>query len=876
MSWIRGVIERVREALDRGRFESELDEEIRFHIDRETERLVATGMSPEAARREAQRMFGEVGRVKDDAREGSGIPWIESVVRDARVAARGLRRAPGFTTSAVLTLGIGIGATTAVFSLIDGVLLEPLPYPSPERLVRIHEKSPPSNVFNISVADLLAIHEMQQVFEAVAGVQGGSAAFTGRGDPQQIPVARVTADWFRVLGVEPAEGRGFLPGEDRPGAEPAVVLSASFRDRAFGDGVDALGQSIVLDDVSHTVVGVLDEGVVSLAGYTADAWPIYRLDPPRRRGPFPMRGVGRLLPDRTFEDAVADLDRISVALFPIYSGIDYRDDSTRLTPFPLKEVMLGDVGQGLWLMLGAVAGVLLIAVANVGSLFLVRATGKEREVVLRASLGATRRRLAAQLFIESLLVASLGGAAGVLLGWLGLEVFIASNPAIPRIREVGLDGSTLLLTAAVTLGAALLFGLAPMARVAMSSMSARGLGDRTGARGAWARLRSALVTAEFALAFSLAVGAALLLVSFQNLQRVDLGYDPDGVVALQMALPTARYGEIEESQAFWEEALERIRAQPGMVSAGLGSSLPPGGAGSTGTNNFDLVDRPVPDGTSEPVALWNEADAGFLSALGVPLLRGRLFEDADRNGDPVIVVSESWAERYYPGGDALGAQLYSGGDRSVALTVVGVVGNVEYQWLTGNDDEAVYEPTWQAPMRAGWVVVRSERSTADVALQLRSVIGSMDPNLPLRIQSMDERSTGPLARPRQWTTLLGVFAGFGLLLACVGVYGVLSHYVSTQRREIGIRVSLGAQPASVRRLVIGRGMSLAVLGILLGLAASLFLARWLQTLVFGVSPHDPLTLAAVAVGLALVAFAACALPAINATRIDPAVTLKGD
>jgi predicted permease len=824
-------------------------------------------------------MFGEVGRVKEDAREGSGIPWIETALRDARFALRGLRRSPGFTASAVLTLGIGIGATTAVFSVVDGVLLEPLPYPEPERLVRIHERSSPENVFNISVADFLAIEEQQQVFEAVAAVQGGSVAFTGRGEPEQIPVARVTADWFRVLGVEPVEGRSFLPGEDRPGAEPAVVLSASFRDRAFGAGANALGQSIVLDDVSHMVVGVLDEGITALAGYTADAWPIYRLDPPRRRGPFPMRGVGRLLPDRTFEDAVSDLDAISRRIFPIYAGVDFRDDGTRLTPFPLKEVLLGDIGNGLWLMLGAVAGVLLIAVANVASLFLVRATGKEREMVLRASLGATRRRLAAQLFMESLMVAASGGATGVLLAWLGLEAFVASNPAIPRIREVSLDGSILLGTGAVTLGAALLFGLAPMARIATSRLRTRGLGDRGSAGGwaGWSRLRSALVTAEFAVAFSLATGAALLLVSFQKLNQVDLGYDPEGVVALQLSLPAARYTDNEQLDAFWAEAIRRIQGQPGVIAAGVGGSLPPGGPGSAGTNDFDLLDQPVPDGQSSPVALWNGVDPGFLRALGVPLLRGRLFEDSDRDGQPVLLVSESWARRYYPDRDVVGAQLYSGGDRSTAMTVVGVLGNVEYQWLTGMDDQTVYEPAWQVILRSGWLVVRSERSAQDVATQLRSVIAGLDPNVPTtRIQTMDERATGPLARPRQWTTLLGLFAGFGLLLACVGVYGVLSHYVSAQRKEIGIRVSLGARPSSVRRLVIGRGMSLAALGIGLGVGISLYVARWLQALVFGVSPHDPATLAAVALGLAIVAFVACALPASSATRIDPAITLKGD
>ncbi|HUF75626.1 MAG TPA: ABC transporter permease [Longimicrobiales bacterium] len=876
MSWMRGSWERLRETLARRRFEAEMDEEIRYHVEREVERLVRSGFGEEAARFEARRRFGDVSRVKEDAREGSGIPVVENALRDARQAIRGFRTHPTFSLSVVLVLGLGIGATTAIFSVVDAVLLKPLPYPDPDRLVRLHEQNRPGNIWNISVADFLAVEE-QQVFESVAAVQSASVAFTGRGQPEQIAAARVTADWFRVLGVEPMEGRGFAAGEDRPGAEPTVVLGSDFRDRVFGAGADALGASVTFDDVRYTVIGVLGEEWSSLAGVSAEAWLALRLDPPVRRGPFPLRGLARLRPGSTLEDARVDLDAISRRLFPIYADIDWRDEEARITPFPLRDMMLGDIGHGLWLMFGAVVGVLLIAVANVGSLFLVRAAGREREMALRASLGAGRRRLAAQLLTECLVFAAIGGATGLLVAWLGLEALVKWGPKIPRLAEVGLDGSVLLWTAAVTLGSALLFSLAPLSGLAGSRLDHSRVSRPTLGAGGWARLRSALVAAEFALAFTLVTGAGLLLASFVRLQQVDPGYDPADVVAVRLSLPAARYPEPAAVRRFWEHAERALRETPGVLGAGVGGSLPPGGPGSAGTNNFDLLDRPVSDGESEPHAYWNAVSPGFVEALRMRLVRGRVFDDRDRDGGaPVVLVSESWAQRHYPDAEVLGARLYAGGDRSVAMTVVGVVGDVKYEGLAGADDAAVYEPDWQVNLRDAHLVVRG-RAGGATADELRRVIAGLDADLPTsRLQTMEERTEGTLDRPRHWTTLLGTFAAFGLVLACVGVYGVLSHYVSTRRKEIGIRISLGAELSSVRRLVIGRGMVVAVTGILLGLVLSLLTGHWLQSLVFGISPHDPVTLALVTLGLVAVALVACTLPAVRATRVDPAITLRTD
>jgi predicted permease len=432
----------------------------------------------------------------------------------------------------------------------------------------------------------------------------------------------------------------------------------------------------------------------------------------------------------------------------------------------------------------------------------------------------------------------------------------------------------------VTLGSGILFGLAPLGRIVSAGGLANPGRERASAghprRSSW--VRAAVVTAQFAVAFSLTAGAALLVGSFLRLQRIDPGYDSEGVVAMLISLPDRGYEEVDDAQNFWSEALRRIAEVPGVAVAGVGGALPPAGPGSAGTNNFDLLDQPVGDGESEPYALWNWTSPGYLRALDVPLLRGRSFDEGDRAGPPVVLVSDSWARRFYPEREAIGAQLYAGGDRSVAMTVIGVVGDVKYLGLDAVNDEAVYEPHWQVPMRTGWMVVRARPALDGGVMDgVRSEMARLDPDIPLAsVQTMAERTAESLARPRQWTLLLGLFATLGLALACVGVYGVLSYYVSTQRKEIGVRVSLGAKPGAVRRLVMARGMTLAMLGITIGIGVSLLSAHWLRTVVFELSPRDPTTLALVALGMTAVALVACALPAVRATRIDPASTLKGE
>ncbi len=876
MSWFARLKSRFSELLNRPRAERELDEEIAYHLGRETDRLIGAGADPAEAKRIAQKAFGRASTVREQAREEWRLRWVEDTLRDLKYAARGLRRSPTFTVAAVLTLGLAIGATTAIYSIVDAVLLDDLPYPEPDRLVRMFEQNAPTNRWSLSVVDFQAVKEQQRSFEHVAALQAARVTLTGRGRPERFVAGRVTADWFRVLGVHPLEGRGFATDEDQPGSSPVVVISAGLRDRMFGEGARGIDEVLTLDGVPHTVVGVLGRDRASLAGLRADVWPILQLEPPTRRGPFFLRGFGRLSGGVSVAGAEADLADITRRIYPIWAE-GFRDEKALITPYSLRETILGGVGTGVWLLFGAVLGVLLIATANVANLLMVRASGREHEMALRTSLGGTKRRLVRLLLTESLLLAAIGGAVGVALAFLCLETFVGTSPNLPRLDEISLDGGVLAFAAAVTLGSGVLFGLAPLLQTAPSLMQNLRGGDRADASGSRGRrLRSALVAAEFAIALPLLAGAALLVSSFVRLQNVDPGYDPTNLVSADVSLPPAEYEGYSEVVAFWDEALRRVREIPGVRAAGIGTGLPPNLQGET--NNFDLVDKPVPEGSSEPSVPWSWASPGFWGALGVPLQRGRMFEERDgRDSLPVVMVSEAWASRYYPDGDVLGKQLYSGGDRDNPMTVVGVLANVKFEGLDTAGDVAVHEPFAQAGFRSVSLLVRSEGPVAGIVGRLRAVFQELDPALPLsNVETMDARLSAEVAGPRYWTTLFSLFAGLGLVLAAIGVYGVLSYTVSRQSREIAIRIALGAHPAAVRRSVVLGGMARVGIGIAIGLTLALLGTQWLESLLFDVSATDPLALAVAVAGLVLIAGIACYVPAHRATKIDPMRALRAD
>ncbi|MBX6330307.1 MAG: ABC transporter permease [Gemmatimonadaceae bacterium] len=864
-------------ALTRARtLDAELDAEVRLHIDLETDDLVRTrGLSPEEARRRALVAFGGVERYKEAQRDARGVRWIEELAQDLRYAVRGLLRSPAFSLSAVLVLGLGIGATTAVFSAVHAVLLAPFPYPRADRIVRIYQQDGPTNRWGLSVVDFRAIEAQQRSFSAVGVLKWSDVPASVGGRTEQRRVVWATSGIFRALAVHPAYGRAPTPDDDRPGAPRVVVASDAFAVRAFGSAASAVGKTVAIDGLSHTIVGVLAPEVRRLAGVRGDLWPAFQLPTPTRRGPFGHVVIARLADGVTLDAAAADLAGISERLFPEWAS-SYQNARARFTPVPLRETIVVNARKALGLFGVAVSLVLLVAVANVSHLVLVRVMGRSREVALRTVLGATRARLARMWITESVVLAAAGGAAGLLVGALGLRVLVAVNANLARIDEARLDTTAVLFAAGVSLVVAVIMGAYPAALLLRRDLgTALRSGDRSvaGARRVQS-LRGVLLVAELALTVPLLAATGLLLNSIVRLERVDPGFPPEHLLALHVALPAAQYADDSSIATLWTRALPRIREVHGIVHAGLGTAMPPDDPWDE--NNFDLIDYPVPSGGTQPVSPWPLVTSEYFAALGVPLLAGRLFGPADTVGaPPEVVVSRSWVRHYLPDGRAVGRQLIAGGCTSCPpTTIVGVVGDVKYRGLAESGD-AVYEPLSQGWSRDVNLFLRTTGSSAEVGARVRAVLQSLEPGASLDGPVLvSDRLAESVARPRAWTALLASFAGAALVLAAIGIFGTLSDVVSARRREIGVRMALGATPRAIVSAVVGQGMRYALAGAVLGLAAAAAGARWMGSVLFEVSPGDPLTLAAVTVLLLAVAGIACWLPARRAATVDPADAIR--
>ena len=880
MNPLPGIVERFKALFLRNRVERELDEELQYHLDRETEARAQAG-SPDA-RRDALMTLGGVEKVKEEVREARGVLLLEEWLADTRYALRALRRSTGFTLSVMAVLGIGIGAATAVFTVVDRVLLSGLSYPHPERLVRIQQRSSPTNVFTLSVVDLQAIAAQQRSFEAFGGIRYESASANASGTAERVPIGRVTSGFFRALGVPAAHGRLLAASDDVPGAPPAVVISSAFAERTFGgaSSASAVGRAIAIDGVSHQVVGVLEPGRRELAGMPVDVWPALQLTAPKRRGPFGYRAVARLKEGVTIEQAARDLAGISERIFPLWAA-GYQDAGSRFYPIPLRDAIVGRARGHVGLFAGAVALVLLLAIANVATLMLVRISAREQELSVRAALGAGRRRLVQLILIECLTLTVLAGATGVAIAALALRSVRLVAPELPRMGEVALGPAGVAFAISAALAAGVLISLAPLLSVvgrgrtsarasAVASSSARvGTGRHTN------RVRGALVVAEFALALPLLMGAGLLMNSFLRLQSVDPGFDSRGLFAVQISLPAVRYSEPAAALAFWRRVDRRAAETNGVTAAGLTGSLPPDNYGDV--NNFNLLDKPVPPGTSQPVAPWPSVTTGYFAALGIPVLEGRLFTESDSvDAPPVVVVSRSWAAKYYPGESALGKRLMSGGCTDCPpTTVVGVVGDVRYLGLASEAD-AVYAPLPQEGGTSLFLVARSRLGAAETLRALRSTVASLDPDIaPVEIV-MTDRLREALGDPRRWATLLGAFAAAGVLLAALGIFGLMSYVVRQRRREMGVRIALGAVPSSLTGLVVLRGMRYAIVGTAIGLGISAFESRWLGSLLFGVRAGDPTTVVGAITAMIAIAALACWVPGFRAGRTPPADVLRAE
>lgn len=814
-------------------------------------------------------------------------PRIEPSLADARAAGRSLIREPGFSLTVVMTLALGVGASAAVFMLVDGVLLEPLPYREPDRLAFVTLRNARSPLVGMSVVDYQAVAERGgPSFESLAAViygrqanAGGPAlpnrvAVNAGGEPRSASAAWVAGQLFSTLGVAMEQGRDFRPGEDVPGADPVVVLSYSFAESVLGG--DAVGRTIAIEGLSHTVVGVLPASAAEVVGIRADVWPQFHLYPPGRRGPFYMRGYARLADGATLDRATADLERVSEEIFPLWSD-GFQDTTARLVAYPLRDVIVGDLGSLLYLVAGAVALVLVITVANIAGLTLTRAVGRRRELAVRAALGAGRGRLARLILVDNLLLAAAGGVLGAAFAWIGIEAFRRLGPPVPRLDEVGADAGFVGFVMLVTLLSGLLIAASPLAmmlsRGAGGAVLSAGRGSSSGR--AAQRARSALLFAEFALTVPLLLAGGLLLVSLLRLQSADPGFDPDGVFAVPVSLPEARYPDWQAAQRFWQEAEGRAAAVPGVTGAGFATALPPDLAAHF--NNFDLLDRPVDSGDAQPTAHWSTVTPGFFQALAPTLIEGRTLRASDDDDSPLVaVVTRAWARRHYPGESAIGRQMIAGGCIPCGpTTVVGVIADVNYTGLDG-DGEGVFAPARQESPRNMYLVVRADRPVADVVPLVRRSLRDLDADLPFEAMTMDDRLADSLSQPRGWTLLLGSFGVAAILLVAVGIFGLLSYFVDRQRREIGVRMALGADGRRVVRMVVGRGLTVALLGTAAGLAASVPMTGWLESMLYEVRGGDPLTWVGVVALVIGVALAACWIPARRAAGVEPCRALLSE
>jgi predicted permease len=844
----------------------ELDEEMGLHLALEAEEIArVAGVPDDEARRRALVRFGGLTRYQEEHRDARGVRWLEQTRRDLRHAARALLRSPGFTLSAVGVLALGIGSTTAVFSAVNAVLRNP----SHDTLAVIFFRGFPS----LSTVDYRAIEEQQRSFVAVGAMRGGEAAFQASGNPEHVRVGRVTSGFFRVLGVRAAAGRLIELRDEPVGADRVAVVSHALAARALGGATAAVGQSITVDGIAHTVVGVLPPSGELLAT-RADVWPALQLPEPERRGPFGMLVIARLTPGVTFESATGDLGAISDRIFPLWAP-GFSDRTVRYEAVPIRTAALGTSSRMLRIFGAAVALVLLIGVANVASLMLVRAIGRSREVSLRAVLGASRAQLVRLFVTESALLSAAGAIAGIAVGALGLRALVAKGPQMPGLTATSLDGRAVLFAVGLAVIAGLVVGTYPVVQLFRKGHGGLATGDRAigGGRGTRA-IRSGFVVAQFALALPLLAISGLLLISFVRLQRVDPGFDPRNMLTVRVSLPSGQYDTSTAVAGYWARALPRVREVAGVRDAGLGSSLPPDDFGSS-NDNFDLIDRPVASGAPEPSAPWPSASTEYFATLGVRLLEGRWFGPADTGAAPVVLVSRSWVQRHYPGESPIGKTMVRGGCTDCPpTTIIGVVGDVRYSGLDGPLD------AMHSPVAEGWpntliLYVRTEATPEDLVVPVREALRSVDPAVPLEdAASMEQRLYSSVAQPRQWATLLGTFAAVALGLAAIGVFGMLSYMVGTRRREIGVRMALGAGQSTVVRMIVASGLTHAIIGSALGLVAALVGTRALTTVLYDVSAGDPGTLALATLALLTVALIACWLPARRAAAIDPLTAIR--
>ena len=876
---------------------ADLEDELRFHLEARVDEYVAAGMTPQQARADALLRFGDVERVRRSCeqidssyeRERRRADMWHAMLQDIRYAARTLRRSPAFTIIAVLTLALGIGANTAIFSVVNGVLLRPLPYTEPERLVRLFTAFRGSGVerYSVSQPEFMDYKGLGHVFENAAAYTGAGLTLTGgcasgssACEPERVRGIAATRDLFPVLGISPARGRNFEGEDGRQGREPVVIVTHELWQNRFGGDPGLLGRSLTLNGIARRVVGILPPDVDF---NRAEAFiPIFiNPDSMTGRASNYLSAVARLRPNITVEQAQRELNALTRRTNEQYANVYPASMGYGATVLSMRDEMVGDVRPALLILLGAVGLVLLIACANVANLLLARGEARQREIAVRLALGASRGRILLQLLTESTVLALVGAVGGVLLAWWGMKSLLAVNPqAIPRLEEIRIDGTVGLVTLALAVLTGILFGLAPAMQMVRGELqSSLKEGSRGGsASGQRQRLGRALVIGEIALAVVVVIGAALLVRSFWTLRNADPGFRPENVLAVDLSVPSSRYDD-QATTIFYQQLVARMAALPGVRAAAAASDLPP----ISGGNNWDITiaGRPLAPGEAAPSPQVRVVTREYFRTLSIAAARGRFFGAEDSpSSAPVAVINETMARSLWPDADPVGQQVRFS-KKLPWITIVGVARDVRSMGLSDPVPVEIYILHDQLPKVAGgseramYVVLRTAIDPLSLAPAARRAVREADPLIAIvGIRSMTQMVDLSVARPRFTMLLLGVFGTVAFTLAAIGIYGIMSYAVKRRAREIGIRMALGARPGDVLRLVVGQGMQLALIGLATGIAGALLATRLMGTLLYGVSATDPLTFAGIALLLAAVAFLASWLPARRAVLTDPTLALR--
>jgi predicted permease len=904
MRFLRRFLARLKNFATGRRDDQRLREEMEEHLARQTEENLRAGMNVEEARRQAVLKFGWVGTVREDYHAEQSMPFFENLIQDLRYALRMFAKSPGFSAIAILTMALGIGATTAIFSLVDATLLHPLPYPHPEELVRIEDDLPGAGATDAGIS-IPEWKDLQRsgIFQYVVLQIFGSANLTGVSQPSRMQYEGVSPGYFAMLGVKPELGHTFDPQDQRPGFTLDVVISDGLWKRAFGSDPHIVGRSLRGDNDSYRVIGVMPPGFRdpgrTVGERKTEQWAAlgFEEDPaqaPNRSLRLPLETVGRLKPGLTVAAAQSQLDGLTASLRKQFPD-DYPADSkwtVRLVP--LKENVVGNVRQSLILLLGAVALVLLIGCVNVANLLLARASARSREMAVRQALGAARKRLVWQLLTEGLLLSLLGGVAGVVILFCMKGFLLRLIPeSMPRLNDLSINWTVMLFALAASIAAGVIFGLAPARQAGRLNLANTLRAEGRGSKGSThqTRTRRVLVVTEFALSLVLMVAAGLLLRSFWELYKAPLGFNPQRVMSVQLWLPSPNddktdiYATAAQEAVFARELLRRSRLLPGVQEAALGSepSIP---LRHDRNPSALIVEGRETKSKQPPLIERSQVTPGYFHLLEIPLLRGRLFNDGDDEKAPqVAVINRAMAETYWPDEDPLGKRLKVGRGRAGVgqrasktwITIVGVVADARTESLTSASVPQIYLSLYQETPKELAIFLRGDLNASAIPEEVRAMVQSVDPELPVYgAQTLDDAVSASLEQRRFSMNIVAAFAITSLLLAALGIYGVISYLVSERTQEIGIRLALGARRGTILQMVLRQGLGLAMAGAGLGLVGSVIMSHLMAGLLYGVMPTDPLTFVGVTLVLTGVALAACYIPARRAMRVDPMIALRSE